>query len=122
MAIRISSSTALLIDAIACFLGTLLLNAVPKIWQWTDLPTNWREPVIWALLLFSIRLITAFRMEYRLLLALAVIGNIAWIVAGAIALTHTGTLLGGVIIALVMIGDAEMAWFQSRGIQRANPS
>ena len=116
MAIRISSSTALLIDAIACFLGTLLLNAVPKIWQWTDLPTNWREPVIWALLLFSILLATAFRMEYRFLVVLSVLGNIAWIIAGAITLTHTGTLLGGVIIAIVMIGDAAMAWIQSRGI------
>ena len=122
MPMRIPSSTAVLIDAVACFAGAVLLFAIPQIWDWTDLSGDWREPVAWALLLFSILLILAFRTGSRLLLALAVIGNIAWIVAGAIALTHTGTLLGGVIIALVMIGDAAMAWFQSRGIQRANPS
>ena len=119
---RLSSTTSLLIDAIACFVGAILLFGAPEIWKWTDLPTNWREPVVWALLLFSILLIMAFSSESRLLLVLSVLGNIAWIIAGAIALTHTGTLLGVVIIALVMIGDAAMAWFQSRGIARLTMS
>ena len=113
---RITPNAALLIDAAACFAGACILLLSTTVWNWTDLPAHWREPVVVALFTFSVLLVISARYKGRLLIGLAVLGNIAWITAGAIALFITGTLLGTVIIALVMIADAIMAWFQSKAL------
>lgn len=117
MVARISTTTAaLLIDAAGCFLGACIFLIAPSAWEWLDLPENWRLPVVVALFAFSVYLVTAARYGTRALIALAVLGNIAWVVGGAIALFVTGTVLGGLIIAAVMVADAVMAWLQSRGL------
>lgn len=95
---RISPANVLRIDAAGCFAGAAVLLFSTTVWSWTDLPAGWRLPVAVALLLF------------------AVLGNIGWIVAGSYALFITGTVVGGVIIAIVMIADALMAWLQSRAL------
>lgn len=114
---RITTNAALLIDAAGCFAGSALFLISTDAWGWTDLPEGWRLPVVVALFLFSVLLVIAARYQSRLLIALAVVGNIAWVTGGAIALFVTGTLLGGVLIAVVMLLDAGMAWLQSRAVR-----
>lgn len=111
---RITPNAALLIDAAGCFGGASILLLASTVWNWTDLPEGWRIPVVVALFAFSVLLVIIARYRTRPLMALAILGNIAWIVAGAVALFVTGTLVGGLIIAAVMVADAIMAWFQSR--------
>lgn len=89
----------------------LLFN---EIWKWTDLPPNWRQPVIVALFLFAILLVIAARYQTRVLLTAAVLGNIAWVIAGMFALFETGTILGILIISVVILADAIMAWLQAK--------
>lgn len=115
---RITTNAALLIDAAGCFAGACLFLISSTAWSWLDLPGGWRLPVVVALFASSVYLVIAARYRHRTLIALAVILNIAWITAGAFALFITGTLLGGVIIALVMLADAIMAWLQARGLSR----
>ncbi len=115
---RITVNAALLVDAIGCFAGACLFLISTAAWSWTDLPGGWRLPVVVALFAFSVFLVIAAQNRHRMLVALAVVGNIAWITAGAIALFVTGTLVGGVIIALVMVADAAMAWLQSQGVNQ----
>lgn len=111
---RITLNAALLIDAAACFAGACVLLLAPTVWSITDLPQNWRLPVVVALFAFSVLLVLVARYPTRPLVAMAVLGNLAWISAGAIALFVTGTLWGSVVIAAVMLADACMAWIQAR--------
>lgn len=69
-----------------------------------------------ALFMFSVLLVIAARYKHRVLIALAVLGNIAWVIAGAVALFVTGTFLGIALIAAVMAADAAMAWLQARAL------
>ena len=113
---RLTSNAALLIDAAGCFAGACLFLLSTTAWGWLDLPESWRLPVVVALFAFSVLLVSAARYRHRILIALAVLGNIGWITGGAIALFVTGTLTGGVIIVLVMVADVAMAWLQARGL------
>jgi len=113
---RITTNAALLIDAAGCFAGACLFLISTTAWGWLDLPESWRLPVAVALFAFSVFLVIAARYRHRALVAMAVLGNIGWITGGGIALFVTGTLLGGLIIALVMVTDAAMAWLQARGL------
>lgn len=110
----ISPNAALLVDAVGCFVGPCIFLLSTTAWGWTDLPAGWRLPVVAALFTYSVLLVIAARYQTRWLIALAVIGNILWITGGAIALFITGTWLGGAIIAVVMLADAIMAWFQGK--------
>ena len=114
---RITTNAALLIDAAGCFAASSLFLISTTAWDWTDLPANWRQPVVVTLFLFSVLLVVAARYQTRPLIALAVLGNIAWVTGGAIALFVTGTLLGGIMIGGVMVLDAAMAWLQSRSLR-----
>ena len=69
-----------------------------------------------ALVGLAVLLVIIARYRTRPVLALAVLGNLAWIAGGAIALFLTGTWLGSVIIAAVMVADALLAWLQARGL------
>lgn len=111
---KIATNAALLTDAAGCFAAACLFLISTTAWSWTDLPESWRLAVVVALFLFSVYLVIAARYQNRWLVALAVLGNLLWIGGGTIALFVTGTLLGGLIIAAVMLADALMAWLQSR--------
>lgn len=113
---RITPNAALLIDAAGCFAGAAILLLSSTVWSWIDLPADWRQPVIVALFGFSVLLVGASRYQHRWMIALAVLGNIAWVTAGAIALFVTGTLTGMLIIAGVMAADSVMAWFQAKAL------
>lgn len=113
---RITPNAALLIDAAACFAGASILLLSSTVWSWSDLPAGWRLPVVVALFMFSVLLVIAARYKHRVLIALAVLGNIAWVIAGAVALFVTGTFLGIALIAAVMAADAAMAWLQARAL------
>lgn len=113
---RITVNAALLVDAVGCFAGACLFLISTTAWGWTDLPDAWRLHVVVALFAFSVVLVVAARYKHRALVALAVLGNIGWVTAGAIAIFATGTLVGGVIIAVVMVADALLAWLQARGL------
>ena len=117
---RISPNAALLIDAAGCFAGAGVLLLWTSIWKWIDLPAHWRQPVVVALFLFAALLVIIARYPTRQLVAAAVLGNIVWITAGAIALFITGSLSGGIIIVLVMLADAIMAWFQAQALTGAS--
>lgn len=119
VASRITTNAALLIDAAGCFAGAAMLTLVPSVWDWVNLPDHWRQPVVVALFLFSVLLVIAARYANRPLVVAAVAGNIAWIIAGGIALFETGSVTGGIIIAAVMVADAVMAWLQFRGINES---
>lgn len=110
----ITANAALLIDAVGCFVGACIFLLSTTAWGWTDLPAGWRLPVVVSLIAFSGLLVIAARYQTRWLIALAVLGNVAWITGGAIALFVTGTWLGGAIIAVVMLADAMMAWLQAK--------
>lgn len=116
-AARITTNAALLVDAAGCFAGACVFLISTTAWGWTDLPDTWRLPVVVVLFAFSVFLVIAARYRHRVLVAVAVLGNIAWVTAGAIALFVAGTLLGGIIIALVMAADAVLAWLQARGLK-----
>lgn len=107
---------ALLIDGVACFAGAAVLALSETVWNWTGLPSGGRLPVAVALFLFSLLLVAAERTRNRQLIALAVLGNLGWIAAGSWALFLTDSAIGGVLIAVVMIADALMAWLQSRAL------
>lgn len=113
---RFTPNAALLVDAAGCFAGASLLILSSTIWSWTDLPADWRLPVAVALFVFSVLLVMVARYPVRPMIAIAVLGNIAWIIAGAVALVATDSILGMGIIALVMIADAIMGWFQAKGL------
>ena len=114
---RITLNAALLINAAACLAGASVLLLSKTVWDRFDLPADWRQPVIVALFGFSVFLVVAARYQQRILIALAVLGNITWVIAGTIALFVTGTWLGGIIIALVILADSVMAWMQARALQ-----
>jgi cation transporter-like permease len=113
---KITPNAALLIDAAGCFAGACLFLISTTAWGWTDLPESWRLPVTAALFVFSVLLVVIARYRSRPLVALAVLGNMAWIAGGAIALFVTGTVLGTVLTALVMLAVAGLAWLQARGL------
>ena len=113
---KITPNAALLLDAAGCFTGACLFLISLTAWGWTDLPESWRLPLIAALFGLSVWLVVVARYPYRPLVALTVLGNLAWIAGGAVALFVTGTILGSIMIALVMLSDALMAWLQSRGL------
>ena len=113
---KITPNAALLLDAACCFAGACLFLISMRAWGWTDLPESWRLPVTVALFGFSVLLVIVARYRSRPMVALAVVGNLAWIAAGAGALFVTGTLLGSAIIALVMMSDAVLAWLQARAL------
>lgn len=83
---RISPATALRLDAAGCFAGAAVLFASATVWNWTDLPSGWRFPVAVALLLFSGLLVVAAITKSRRMMALSILGNIGWILAGSYAL------------------------------------
>ena len=114
MTSRFTPNAALLVDAAGCFIGSCIFLLSETAWGWTDLPGGWRQPVVAALFVFNVLLVIAARYASRPLITAAVIGNIAWIIGGAIALFVTGTVLGGAIIGVVMLADAVMAWLQAR--------
>lgn len=113
---HISPATALRIDAAGCFAGAAILFISTTVWSWTGLPSGARLPVAVCLFLFLLLLVAAERTRNRQLIALAVLGNLGWIAAGAWALFLTDSAVGGVLIAVVMIADALMAWLQSRAV------
>lgn len=114
---QIASGNPLLIDAGACMAGAIILLLSRTVWEWTDLPASWREPVVALLFGFAVLLVVAARNQSRSLIAVAVVGNILWVIGGSIALFVSGTAIGWMLIATVMIGDALMAWLQSRQLR-----
>lgn len=116
----ITPNVALLIDAAGCFVGAAALLLAPSLWEFADLPAGWRLPVIVALFLFSLILVAIARYPGRVSVSIAVLGNLAWILAGAFALVATGSIPGAAIIALVMVADAVMAWYQAQDLKTKN--
>lgn len=116
LADRITPNATLLIDAAACFAGAALLLLSATVWNWFDLPDDWRQPIVVALFGFSVLLVITARYKHRLLIALVVLGNIVWTLGGTVALFITGSLLGMLLIALVVLVDAVMTWLQSKGL------
>lgn len=100
-----------MLDAIGCAIGGILLIS-PTVWSWLALPDSWRIPTALLLLLFAGLAATAYLVGTRHLILAVVAGNVAWILAGTYALAVADSLLGGTIIAVVIVADAAMAWLQ----------
>lgn len=114
---RITPDSALLIDAAACFGGAAILLLSGSVWSWLDLPSEWRQPIVVALFGFSVFLVIAARYKHPSLIALAVLGNLAWVTGGSVALFVTGSLTGMILIAMVMLADTVMAWLQGQALK-----
>lgn len=117
LASRISPHAALVLDAFGCLAGAVVLLLIPRVWHWIALPDDWRQPVAIALFAFALSLIAASLKPNRVMFALAVLGNIAWIGGGMIALFATDTWSGAILIAVVMLADGLMAWIQAHGLR-----
>ena len=113
----VSSTTrlALLLDGIGCVLGGLLV-LIPAVWEVTSLPASWRSAVGIALIMFGVAVLIAWKLPSRATLLTAVLGNVAWIVAGAFALTRTESDFGTALVLAVMVADGIMAALHAQPI------
>lgn len=111
--------TVLLLDAIGCALGALLMLYSP-VWDLLDLPDSTRMPIALALAAFAGLLMFTSQHPSDTSLTACAVGNVFWVVGGAFALAVIDQPVSYVIVLLVMIADAIMGWLQLQPVIQRN--
>lgn len=111
--------TVLLLDAIGCAIGSLLVLFSP-VWDLLDLPDDARMPIALALAAFAGLLYATAREPSDALLTACAVGNVFWVVGGAFALAIVDRPISYVIILAVMVADALMGWLQLQPVIQRN--
>lgn len=113
MTVSPTTRLALLLDGVACVLGGLAV-LIPAVWDITSLPEGWRVAVGIALIMFGFAVLIGWKLPSRFTLLAAILGNVAWIIAGAFALLHTESNMGTSLVLAVMVADGIMAALQAK--------
>lgn len=120
MRIPALTKVTLLLDALGCAAGALVVLFIDPVWELTGLADSTRMPIALALALFSGLLYLTYGSPSDTLLTACSVGNVLWIMASAFALAVVDKPINYVIILLVMLADAVAGWLQLQPVVKRN--